>query len=58
MKTPFYYAMVLMTIPLVSAGKKITEDSGPCVLKRELNTAINIMLGDPDTLPSLVGNIT
>ena len=48
-------ALVLMAVPLVSAGKLIAEDSGPCVLQENLNNAISVLnLFVPWHLPSLV----
>ena len=35
--------MVLMAIPLVSAGEKITEDSDACILKKNLNLVISTL---------------
>ena len=44
MKSSIYiFALVLMAIPLVSADRVITEDSGACDLKNSLNTAIKVI---------------
>ena len=50
--------MVLMAIPLVYAGKMITEDSDACILKKNLNPAIFTLKGfvNIGMLPSLVRN--
>ena len=58
MKSSIFYAMVLMAIPLVSAGEMITEDSDACILKKNLNLAISTLKGliIVGLLPSLVRN--